>query len=83
MSLIEIIGGVCIIIAAIAIIVSVALQEPKSGLGGALGGATNEGSFYDKSRTKTMDAQLSNISKLSGIALVVIALAVLAAKIYL
>lgn len=82
MSTLEIIGGVLLIIISLVIIGSVMLQEPKSGLGGALGGAAND-TYYDKSRTKTMDAQLSMISKFAGIALVVVALAVLAAKLYL
>lgn len=83
MSVIEIIGGVLLIVISILIIGSVTLQEPKSGLGGALGGSMNENTFYDKSRTKTMDAQLSMATKFCGIALFVVALAVLAAKLYL
>ena len=66
----------------LAVIISVTLQEHKTNLGGALGGSMNEGT-YDRGRTKTMDAQLSMISKYSGVALCVVALAVLAAKIYL
>ena len=75
MSIFEIIGGALLI-------VSVMLQEHKTNLGGAFGGSMNEGT-YDRGRTKTMDAQLSMISKFAGIALCVLTLAVLAARIYL
>ena len=82
MSIFEIIGGVLLIFFGLAVVVSVTLQEHKTNLGGALGGSMNEGT-YDRGRTKTMDAQLSMISKFSGIAMCVVALAVLAATIYL
>ena len=78
MSIFEIIGGVLLIFFGLAVVVSVTLQEHKTNLGGALGGSMNEGT-YDRGRTKTMDAQLSMISKFSGIAMCVVALAVLAA----
>ena len=77
MSIFEIIGGVLLIFFGLAVVVSVTLQEHKTNLGGALGGSMNEGT-YDRGRTKTMDAQLSMISKFSGIAMCVVALAVLA-----
>ena len=76
MSIFEIIGGVLLIFFGLAVVVSVTLQEHKTNLGGALGGSMNEGT-YDRGRTKTMDAQLSMISKFSGIAMCVVALAVL------
>ncbi|MBS4785222.1 MAG: preprotein translocase subunit SecG [Clostridiales bacterium] len=82
MGIFEIIGGVLLVLFGLAVIISVTLQEHKTNLGGALGGSMNEGT-YDRGRTKTMDAQLSMISKYSGVALCVVALAVLAAKIYL
>ena len=82
MGIFEIIGGVLLVVFGQAVIISVTLQEHKTNLGGALGGSMNEGT-YDRGRTKTMDAQLSMISKYSGVALCVVALAVLAAKIYL
>ena len=82
MGIFEIIGGVLLVVFGQAVIISVTLQEHKTNLGGALGGSMNEGT-YDRGRTKTMDAQLSMISKYSGVALGVVALAVLAAKIYL
>ena len=82
MGIFEIIGGVLLIFFGLAVIVKVKLQEHKTNMGGALGGSMNEGS-YDRGRTKTMDAQLGMISKYSGIALCVVALAVLAANIYL
>ena len=62
MSIFEIIGGVLLIFFGLAVVVSVTLQEHKTNLGGALGGSMNEGT-YDRGRTKTMDAQLSMISK--------------------
>lgn len=67
MSIFEIIGGVLLIFFGLAVVISVTLQEHKTNLGGALGGSMNEGT-YDRGRTKTMDAQLSMISKFSGIA---------------
>ena len=82
MSIFEIIGGALLILFGLAVIVSVMLQEHKTNLGGAFGGSMNEGT-YDRGRTKAMDAQLSMISKFAGIALCVLTLAVLAARIYL
>ena len=82
MSIFEIIGGVLLIFFGLAVVVSVTLQEHNTNLGVALGGSMNEGT-YERGRTKTMDAQLSMISKFSSIAMCVVALAVLAATIYL
>ena len=82
MSIFEIIGGALLILFGLAVIVSVMLQEHKPTLGAAFGGSMNEAT-YDRGRTKTIDAQLSMISKFAGIALCVLTLAVLAARIYL
>ena len=72
MSPLEIIGGILIILSAIALIVVIALQESKSGLAAFTG--VNEG--YSKNRGKTMDAILSRATKVVGIVFVVLTLAV-------
>lgn len=73
MSMLQLIGGVLLVAVAIVIIVSVTAQETKGGLGTIAG--ESSGSFYDKNRGKTKEAMLVRISAISGIALVVLTLA--------
>ncbi len=82
MGIVEIIGGVLLIMASLVIIVSVALQESKGGLT-ALGGTSSD-SFFDKNgRSRTAEATLIRATKIAGVALFVITLAVFAAGVYL
>lgn len=80
MGLLEIIGGVLLIVASIVIIVSVTLQETKGGLGSALAG--DNSSFFDKNRGKTKEAVLARATRFSGATLMIVAVLVLAANVY-
>lgn len=73
MSPLEIVGGILIIISAIALTIVTALQEGKGGMSAFTG--NNESSFA-KSRVKTLDAMLSRATKVIGIAFVALTLAV-------
>lgn len=77
----EIIGGALLLIANIAIIVSVMFQEQKGNGVNALGGGSSD-SYIDKNRTMTNEATLSLITKYSGVAVIVLTLIVLAVSIY-
>lgn len=71
MNIVEIIGGVLLILVSVIVVVTVAVQEPKSaGLGGALGGDN----YADRGRSKTKDAQLALLTKYAGGALFVLTL---------
>ncbi|MEF9984162.1 MAG: preprotein translocase subunit SecG [Oscillospiraceae bacterium] len=77
----EIIGGSLLIIASLAVVISVTMQEQKGNGVNALSGSSD--SYIDKNKTMTNEATLSLISKYSGIALFVITLAVLAIDMYI
>ena len=74
MGIVEIICGVVLLLVAVIIIVTVTAQESKSGLGTIAG---ESGSFFDKNRGKTKEAMLVRATSISGVALVVLTLAVL------
>ncbi|MBP1557263.1 MAG: preprotein translocase subunit SecG [Oscillospiraceae bacterium] len=76
MGVIEIIGGVLIVVLSIIIIAAVTVQESKGGLGSALAGDVG-GSFFDKNRGNTKEAMLVRATTICGIALVVVILVVL------
>ncbi len=68
MGVIEIIGGLLLIIASVIIIVTVMLQDTKGGLGTAVSGQTN--SFFDKnSKGRTFEAMLSRATIFGGVVL--------------
>ncbi len=81
MSVLTIVGGILLIIASVIVVVSVALQETKGGLGSLSGG--NNSSFFEQNRGKTREAMLARASKFGGAALMILALLVLAAHVYL
>lgn len=65
MSVIQIVGGILLILASVIITVAVTVQEPKSeGLGSALGGGG--GSFLDRNRSRTKDAKMALLTKYAG-----------------
>lgn len=77
MGIIEIIGGVLIVVLSVIVIAAVTAQESKSGLGSALGGDMGGGSFFDKNRGNTKEAMLVRATTICGLALVAIILVVL------
>ena len=70
MSVIEIIGGIIIMLCAVVIVVAVLFQEGKGGGMNALSGA-NESSYLGKNKSRTLQ-----VTKYAGIAFVVVTLAV-------
>ena len=75
MSVIEIIGGIIILIASVIITVSVMMQEGKGNGLNALAGS-NESSYLGKNKSRTMQATLVRTTKYVGIVFVVVTLAV-------
>lgn len=77
MSILEIIGGVVLIIACIVIIVLCLSQDQKSqdSMTAALTGASGD-SFYGKNEGRSREAILAKFTRISGIILFVITLAV-------
>lgn len=74
MGIIEIVGGVLLILICLVIIAAVTAQETKGGLGVIAG---ESGSYFDKNRGKTKEAMLVRLTVIAGIALVVLTLVVL------
>ena len=77
MTIMEIIGGVLLILVSIIVIVAVAAQETKGGGLGAIGGDSGSGSFFDRNRGKTKEAMLIRATTISGTALAVLTLIIL------
>lgn len=77
MSILEIIGGVVLIIACIVIIILCLSQDQKSqdGMTAALTGASSD-SFYGKNEGRSREAILAKFTRICGIILFVITLAV-------
>ena len=80
MSAFEIIGGILLIVMAIAIIGMVLLQDSKGGGAAALGGA--QPSSFTKGRAKTLDAILTKYPKVIGVVFMVLTLIVWIVGIY-
>lgn len=76
MSVIEIIGGVVILLAAVVITVTVMMQEGKNSGMGALAGGSNESSYLGKNKNRSRQATMVRITKYTGITFVVVTLAV-------
>lgn len=77
MSILEIIGGVVLIIACIVIIVLCLTQEQKSqdSMTSALTGASSD-SFYGKNEGRSREAVLARFTRICGIILFVLTLAI-------
>lgn len=80
MGIIEIISGVLLLAVCALIIVVVAMQETKGGLG-TISGET--GSYFDKNRGQTKEARLARASKIGGGALFLLTCVVLAVEKFL
>jgi preprotein translocase subunit SecG len=76
MGIVEIIGGMLLIIVCAIICFAVTVQESKGGLGAISGESP---SFFDKNRGKTKEAMLVRASAIAGIAMCVVTLIVLIA----
>lgn len=77
MSILEIIGGVVLIVACIVIIVLCLAQEQKSqdSMTSALTGASSD-SFYGKNEGRSREAILARVTRICGIILFVLTLAI-------
>ncbi len=77
MELLEIIGGVVILVICLAIIILCLMQEEKSqdSMSSALTGASTE-SFYGKNEGRTKEAILNKVTKVFGILLFIGVLAI-------
>ena len=72
MSVLEIVGGVLLILASLVIIFMVLVQQPSgNGLSGAIGEA-----MTSEARTRTTDAVLAKYTKIAAIVFFVVTLAV-------
>ncbi|MDE5764893.1 MAG: preprotein translocase subunit SecG [Ruminococcus sp.] len=77
MSILEIIGGALLLVSCVAIIILCLCQESKSqdGMTAALTGASTD-SFYGKNEGRSREAILAKVTRIFGIILFVITLAV-------
>ena len=75
MGILEIIGGVLLLLLCTIVIVAVTLQESKGGLGTIAG--QGGGSFFEKNKGKTKQAMLVRVTTFSGALMVVLTLVVL------
>lgn len=76
MGVLEIIGGIIILLCAVVIVVTVLSQEGSRNGMNALSGASNESSYLGKNKNRSLQATMVRISKVSGIVFVVATLAV-------
>ena len=75
MTAIEIILNILMIIAALVMIVTVLMQDSESdGMGALTGGSET---FFGKNKNNTLEGKLSNATKISSIAFVVLAIVML------
>ena len=79
MGIIEIIGGLLLVVLCVIVIAAVTMQETKGNGMSALGGGDN-GSFFDKNRGQTKEAMLVRATNICGTAMVVVILIVLFAS---
>ena len=75
MGVIEVIGGVILLVAAVIVIVSTMLQEGKQGALNALAGS-NESSYIGKNKNRSFQATLVRVTKYFGVVFMVVTLAV-------
>lgn len=76
MGVVEIISGICLLIACTGIIVLQLMQETKQpGMNSAIGGGSND-SFFDKNSSRTKEATLKRMTKGMAIVFFVVTLLV-------
>jgi len=83
LSVLEIIGGILLIISCVAIIALVVMQESKGAGMGALTGSGGSDSFLGKNADRSVDATLAKLTKYVGIVLFVLTVLVNAFVIYI
>lgn len=81
MTVVEIIGGVIMILMSIAIVILVALQESPKGSG--ISALTGGDSYYNRNQGRTLDSMLAKLTKYVGIAFFVVTIIVYALDVYL
>jgi len=82
MNVFEIISGAILLIACVAIIIVVMLQESKQqGMGEAFGGSSD--SFYGKNSERTLEAKLKRITKVAIVVFFVLTFLVSVLSVYL
>lgn len=82
MNTFQIAGGVLLLVLSVVIIISVLMQDqPRAGLGSLAGDSTGD-TFMDHNKNRTNEAALSRITKYCGFAFFAVALAILAATVY-
>ena len=75
MNALEIIVGILLLIVCLIIIFATLLQEPKKGgLGSSFG--DNNNSYYGKNSGRTVEAVLARLTKIAGVAFLVVTLLV-------
>ena len=80
MGIIEIIGGLLIVVLSVIVIAAVTMMDPKgNGITSALGGGDN-GSFFGKNQGQTKEAMLVRAATICGSAMVVLVIIVLFAS---
>ena len=76
MEILELIGGILLLITSILIICVVMLQESRqSGLSGVITGGSSD-SYYGKNRGRTRDAKLARATKIAAVAFFLLTIAV-------
>jgi len=75
MNVISIILTILLVLVSIALIVVVLMQEGKEGGLGAMAGAAGE-SYVSKNKSRTPEGRLESLTKILGVAFIVIALAI-------
>ena len=81
MGVLNIIGGVIMILASIGIIISVLFQESKRG--GGLEALSNANSYYSQNEGRTKDAMFQKITKVLAIVFFIVTILVSAAAVHL
>ena len=82
MNVFEIIAGVCLLVACIALIVLVMLQESKDKMSQTLTGGVND-SYLGKNSGRTLDAMLARITKAAAIVFFVLTILVSIFTVYI
>lgn len=78
MGILEIIGGVLLILCSIVIVLLVTAQQPNNGMGAISGGSD----MFGNMQSRSADARIANVTKYAGVAFFVLAIAVSAINIF-
>ena len=81
MSILEIVGGILMILMCIAIVITVALQESPKGSG--ISALTGGDSYFNRNQGRTLDSMLAKTTKYLAIAFFVLTVLVYAGDVFL